>query len=171
MRSPLGRARGLGSAKKGVEHWWVQRVTAAALVPLMLWLSIALIGGVGSSYATVVAWLRAPLTTSLDGASADCALLPHRAGIAGGHRGLRPLRSDKASCAGRGAPCVRCARSYGHCHGPAHCLHKLKNQEIEAAAERRDVLCEKLSLHEHRFVMPPAESRCELACDWRPDRL
>ena len=65
MRSPLGRARGLGSAKKGVEHWWVQRVTAAALVPLMLWLSIALIGGVGSSYATVVAWLRAPLTTIL----------------------------------------------------------------------------------------------------------
>lgn len=65
MRSPLGRARGLGSAKEGVEHWWVQRVTAIALVPLMLWLSIALIGGVGSSYTTVVTWLRAPLTTIL----------------------------------------------------------------------------------------------------------
>ena len=65
MRSPLGRARGLGSAKEGVEHWWVQRVTAVALAPLMLWLSIALIEGVGSSYTTVVNWLRAPLTTIL----------------------------------------------------------------------------------------------------------
>jgi len=34
MRSPLGRAIGLGSAKEGVEHWWAQRVTAIALVPL-----------------------------------------------------------------------------------------------------------------------------------------
>ena len=58
MHSPLSRARGLGSAREGVEHWWVQRVTAAALVPLMLWLSIALIGGVGRSYETVVTWLE-----------------------------------------------------------------------------------------------------------------
>ena len=65
MRSPLRRARGLGAAKQGIEHWWVQRVTAAALVPLMLWLSIVLIGGVGRSYTTAVTWLRAPLTTVL----------------------------------------------------------------------------------------------------------
>lgn len=65
MHSPLGQVRGLGSAKKGVEHWWVQRLTAMALAPLMLWLSVALIGGVGSSYTTVVTWLKVPLTTTL----------------------------------------------------------------------------------------------------------
>lgn len=65
MRSPLRRARGLGSAKQGVEHWWVQRLTAIALVPLMLWLLVALIGDVGRSYTTVVSWLRAPLTNIL----------------------------------------------------------------------------------------------------------
>ena len=37
MRSPLGRARGLGSTKDGVAHWWAERVTAVALVPLTLW--------------------------------------------------------------------------------------------------------------------------------------
>ena len=37
MRSPLGRAIGLGSAKEGVEHWWWQRISSIALVPLSLW--------------------------------------------------------------------------------------------------------------------------------------
>ena len=36
LRSPLGRATGLGSAKEGVAHWWAQRLTAVALVPLLL---------------------------------------------------------------------------------------------------------------------------------------
>jgi hypothetical protein len=43
MRSPLGRAVGLGSAKEGVEHWWLQRITAVALVPLSLWFVVAII--------------------------------------------------------------------------------------------------------------------------------
>ena len=34
MQSPLGRVRGLGSAKNGTHHWWIQRVTAVALIPL-----------------------------------------------------------------------------------------------------------------------------------------
>ena len=37
LRSSLGRVRGLGSAKEGVGHWWAQRVTAIALVPLSIW--------------------------------------------------------------------------------------------------------------------------------------
>ncbi|HUP90830.1 MAG TPA: succinate dehydrogenase, hydrophobic membrane anchor protein [Solimonas sp.] len=37
LRSPLGRARGLGSAKSGVHHFWVQRLSALALIPLALW--------------------------------------------------------------------------------------------------------------------------------------
>jgi hypothetical protein len=43
MRSPLGRAVGLGSAKERVEHWWLQRITAVALVPLSFWFVVAII--------------------------------------------------------------------------------------------------------------------------------
>jgi succinate dehydrogenase membrane anchor subunit len=57
MRSPLGRALGLGSAKRGVEHWWVQRVTAVALIPLTLWFVIALLRLMGSDVRAVQQWL------------------------------------------------------------------------------------------------------------------
>src|SRR5262249_8837121 len=43
MRSPLGRAIGLGSAKEGVDHWWAQRITALALVPLVVWFVISVV--------------------------------------------------------------------------------------------------------------------------------
>ena len=62
LRSPLGRALGLGSAKEGVEHWWLQRVTAVALVPLTLWFVAALVVHLGADYQTTVTWLRSPLT-------------------------------------------------------------------------------------------------------------
>jgi succinate dehydrogenase / fumarate reductase membrane anchor subunit len=65
MRSSLRRARWLGSAKEGVDHWWIQRVTAVALVPLTLWLAASLIALTGSDYNTFVAWLRAPYATIL----------------------------------------------------------------------------------------------------------
>ena len=65
MRSPLGRAIGLGSAKEGVEHWWRQRVTAVALVPLTLWFVIAVIGLVGADHAVFVAWVRSPMPAVL----------------------------------------------------------------------------------------------------------
>ena len=61
LRSPLGRALGLGSAKEGVEHWWAQRVTAVALVPLVLWFVAALVGHLGADHAAALAWLRSPL--------------------------------------------------------------------------------------------------------------
>ena len=62
LRSPLGRAIGLGSAKEGVEHWWKQRITAIALVPLVLWFVIAVIGLVGADRAALVAWMHNPLS-------------------------------------------------------------------------------------------------------------
>jgi succinate dehydrogenase / fumarate reductase membrane anchor subunit len=65
IRSPPRRARWLGSAKEGVDHWWIQRVTAVALVPLTLWLAGSLIALTGSDYHTFVAWLRAPYATIL----------------------------------------------------------------------------------------------------------
>jgi succinate dehydrogenase / fumarate reductase membrane anchor subunit len=65
MRSPLGRAIGLGSAKEGVEHWVVQRVTAVALVPLALWFVIAVIELVGADFDTMQDWVGRPLPAIL----------------------------------------------------------------------------------------------------------
>jgi succinate dehydrogenase / fumarate reductase, membrane anchor subunit len=61
LRSPLAGAIGLGSAKEGVEHWWAQRVTAAALIILGLWFAASLISLAGADRALLVAWLRQPL--------------------------------------------------------------------------------------------------------------
>jgi succinate dehydrogenase / fumarate reductase membrane anchor subunit len=65
LMSPLGKVRGLGSAKTGTEHFWVQRVTAVALVPLSLWFVYSLIGLAGDSHATVSAWMGAPVNAVL----------------------------------------------------------------------------------------------------------
>jgi succinate dehydrogenase / fumarate reductase, membrane anchor subunit len=65
MRSPLGRARGLGSARGGFEHWWMQRLTAAALIPLTLWFVVSLIALTGSDYNVFIAWLKAPFVAIL----------------------------------------------------------------------------------------------------------
>lgn len=65
MRSPIGRAAGLGSAKEGVEHWWRERVTAVALIPLTLWFVGSIIAHGGSDYAEFVGWLRTPLATGM----------------------------------------------------------------------------------------------------------
>jgi succinate dehydrogenase / fumarate reductase membrane anchor subunit len=59
-RSPLSRALGLGSAKSGVEHWWAQRVSAVALVPLTLWFAASIISHTGSDYVSFVTWLQTP---------------------------------------------------------------------------------------------------------------
>ena len=65
MRAPLARAIGLGSAKDGVQHWWMQRVSAVALVPLTVWFVAAIIVHTGADYATFVAWMRNPITDIL----------------------------------------------------------------------------------------------------------
>jgi succinate dehydrogenase / fumarate reductase membrane anchor subunit len=61
MRTVLGRVRGLGSAKEGVHHWWMQRLTAVALVPLILWFVASLAGLAGAGHAETVEWLGSPL--------------------------------------------------------------------------------------------------------------
>jgi len=65
LRTPLAVARGLGSAKEGVDHWWKQRLTAVALAPLGLWLgfTVALMGT--ADYYTVTAWLAHPVNAVL----------------------------------------------------------------------------------------------------------
>ena len=57
LKSALGRARGLGSAKEGVGHWWGQRVSAVALVPLSLWFAVSVVGLSHADYVTIKAWL------------------------------------------------------------------------------------------------------------------
>jgi succinate dehydrogenase / fumarate reductase membrane anchor subunit len=65
LRTPLARARGLGSAKDGLHHWWVQRITAVALVPLVVWFAISLVMLSGADYAAVRAWIGSPLVMVL----------------------------------------------------------------------------------------------------------
>ena len=60
LRSPLGRVTGLGSAGDGVGHWWTQRVTAIALIPLTLWFVIAVLGENLASYDAMRAWVSRP---------------------------------------------------------------------------------------------------------------
>lgn len=63
--SPLNVVLGLGSAKGGSEHWWSQRLTAIALVPLGIWLALSLGALESLSYDTVVTWMRQPMTSIL----------------------------------------------------------------------------------------------------------
>lgn len=60
MRSTLGKVRHLGSAKEGVHHWWMQRLTALALVPLVIWFVISVAGLAGMDHAAAVAWISSP---------------------------------------------------------------------------------------------------------------
>ena len=67
LRSDLGRVRGLGSAKEGVQHWWVQRVTAIALIPLSLWFVACIVFLIDVDRATAIQWLGSPVTLGLMG--------------------------------------------------------------------------------------------------------
>ena len=72
MKSALNQVLGLGSAKEGVSHWWRQRITAVALVPLGLWLVASLASLDIASYDAAVAWIRDPLTTVLLSLTVSC---------------------------------------------------------------------------------------------------
>ena len=60
LRTPLSRVSGRGSAGEGVGHWWVQRVTAVALIPLTLWFMISMLGQSLQSYDAMRGWLGQP---------------------------------------------------------------------------------------------------------------
>jgi succinate dehydrogenase / fumarate reductase membrane anchor subunit len=65
LRSPLGRARGMGSAKGGTHHWWMQRVTSVALLPLTIWLVFSLALMPDSSWQQATAWIGRPFNALL----------------------------------------------------------------------------------------------------------
>ena len=60
LRPPLSQARGLGSAKDGVHHWWMQRLTALALIPLSLWFVFSVARYHIADYPTMMAWIHNP---------------------------------------------------------------------------------------------------------------
>ena len=60
LRTPLGRVRGHGSAKEGTHHWWLQRMSAIALVPLSIAFVVLLIKVTGAEHADAVATLGHP---------------------------------------------------------------------------------------------------------------
>lgn len=65
MKSPLARAKGLGSAHAGLEHWLHVKYTAIANVPLLIWLVYSIVDHKGASYAEFTGWLAQPLNAIL----------------------------------------------------------------------------------------------------------
>ena len=61
MKTPLGMVRGLGSAKTGTEHWWLQRVTAIANIPLVIFLIVFILWHLGANRAALMASVKHPL--------------------------------------------------------------------------------------------------------------
>ncbi len=65
LRTPLAKARGLGSAKDGTHYFWVQRLTAVALIPLTIWFALSVASLAMAGQAEVVAWMKSPLSATL----------------------------------------------------------------------------------------------------------
>lgn len=66
FRSPISKARGLGSAKSGTGHFIAERLTAIALIPLSLWFIINLLGLIiGNDIMAITGWMKSPLNAAL----------------------------------------------------------------------------------------------------------
>jgi succinate dehydrogenase / fumarate reductase membrane anchor subunit len=65
VQSPIARARGLGPAREGVNHWIRQRLTAISNIVLVLWFVFSAIALAGAGYGEVRAWLASPVPASL----------------------------------------------------------------------------------------------------------
>src|SRR5688572_3588582 len=65
QRPPLARAQGLGSARSGSRHWWLQRVTALALAPLIVWFVLSFTALISADHRTYSQWISSPLNATL----------------------------------------------------------------------------------------------------------
>ena len=66
LRSPMAKVTGLGTAKEGVSHWWWQRLTAIALIPLTLWFVLNVITHLlAADAANTAAWFTSPVVAIL----------------------------------------------------------------------------------------------------------
>ncbi|MDP2121013.1 MAG: succinate dehydrogenase, hydrophobic membrane anchor protein [Hoeflea sp.] len=81
MRTPLSKVRGLGSAKEGTDHFWRQRVTAVANVPLFLFFILFIVAYSGESYAVVAGALSNPLVAVLMGLMVISGVIHMRLGM------------------------------------------------------------------------------------------
>jgi len=81
IRTPLGAVRGLGSAKAGAHHFITQRVSAIALLFLVPWFLISLIGAVRGGYDGAIAWIGQPLNAILLVVTVGAALYHMRIGM------------------------------------------------------------------------------------------
>lgn len=65
MQTPLAAARGLGSAKSGLHHWWNQRMTAVAMVPLVIWMVSLSILMTGAGYEDALVLVSQPANATV----------------------------------------------------------------------------------------------------------
>ncbi len=91
LRSPLGKARGLGSAKNGTEHWLIQRATALALIPLTLYLLVGFLDAIQGGYSGAMYWMQSPFIASF-------AILMLLTGLRHGVIGLQVVIEDYVHC-------------------------------------------------------------------------
>ncbi len=63
LRTELGKVRGLGSAKTGTGHWWMQRLTALALIPLVVWFVTLVVRMVSGSDVQLLMLIASPFNT------------------------------------------------------------------------------------------------------------
>ncbi|WP_338661627.1 succinate dehydrogenase, hydrophobic membrane anchor protein [Pararoseomonas sp. SCSIO 73927] len=65
MQTGLGRVRGSGSARNGTHHWWMQRVTSVALLPLTLWFVFGIAIHAGAPWEVMAEWVGRPFNAVL----------------------------------------------------------------------------------------------------------
>ncbi|MFP6708525.1 MAG: succinate dehydrogenase, hydrophobic membrane anchor protein [Alphaproteobacteria bacterium] len=65
LRTPLAKVRGLGSAKGGTQHFWLQRLTAIALIPLTVWFALSIASLASADQVAVQSWMQSPLSATL----------------------------------------------------------------------------------------------------------
>jgi len=65
LRSPLGKVLGTGSAKEGVHHWWLQRLTSIALIPLAIWFVVSAFGLIGADRDMAMTFFKSPVNSVL----------------------------------------------------------------------------------------------------------
>jgi hypothetical protein len=121
LRSPLATVLGRGTGRNAVQHWWVQRMTALALLPLTVWLLAGLVRLPLTDFATVTAWISLgwnPVLMSL--------LVLHP-----GHpRGLRAQQRGQDAAAGALQVHARAAGRHRHLRGAAHRAAELNDGQL-----------------------------------------